>query len=132
MLIGSQLRPAESSRLPRRTPDAEVGLTLQGSMEPYRWVINGAPYGRNEPLTVRAGQRLRLNAVTMSMMTHPLHLHGPAFALADTGLRKDTLLLAPMESRQLDLDPEVGDWMVHCHNIYHAEAGMMIALEYTT
>ena len=65
MLIGSQLRPAESSRLPRRTPDAEVGLTLQGSMEPYRWVINGAPYGRNEPLTVRAGQRLRLNAVNM-------------------------------------------------------------------
>jgi FtsP/CotA-like multicopper oxidase with cupredoxin domain len=24
-----------------------------------------------------------------------------------------------------------GDWMVHCHNIYHAESGMMIALKYT-
>ena len=23
-----------------------------------------------------------------------------------------------------------GDWMVHCHNAYHGEAGMMIALEY--
>ena len=67
----------------------------------------------------------------MTMMSHPLHLHGPAFALADTGLRKDTLLLAPMESRQLDLDPEVGDWMVHCHNTYHAEAGMMILLSAT-
>ena len=23
-----------------------------------------------------------------------------------------------------------GEWMVHCHNIYHAEAGMMIGLHY--
>lgn len=130
MLIGSQLRPAESSRLPSRTPDAEVGLTLQGSMEPYRWGINGAPYGRNEPLTVRARQRLRLNAVNMSMMTHPLHLHGHTFALP-SGLRKDTVLMAPMQSLAIVLDADnAGDWMVHCHNMYHAEAGMMIALSY--
>jgi FtsP/CotA-like multicopper oxidase with cupredoxin domain len=25
-----------------------------------------------------------------------------------------------------------GAWMVHCHNAYHAEAGMMTRLEYTT
>ena len=23
-----------------------------------------------------------------------------------------------------------GNWMAHCHNIYHAEAGMMAALVY--
>ena len=130
VLIGSQLRPAESSWLPSRTPDAEVGLTLQGSMKPYRWGINGAPFGRNEPLTVRAGQRLRLNAVNMSMMSHPLHLHGHTFALP-SGLRKDTVLMAPMQSLAIVLDADnAGDWMVHCHNTYHAEAGMMIALSY--
>ncbi|WP_431841620.1 multicopper oxidase family protein [Calidifontibacter indicus] len=130
VLIGSQLQPAESAKLPAKAPDATVDLNLQGSMKPYRWGINGAPFGKNEPLTVTAGQRLRINAVNMTMMTHPLHLHGHTFALP-SGLRKDTVLMAPMQSFAIDLDADnAGDWMIHCHNIYHAEAGMMIALEY--
>jgi FtsP/CotA-like multicopper oxidase with cupredoxin domain len=132
VFIGSRLLPDEASRLPERAPDATVSLALNGSMAPYAWGMNGAPFGKNTPLTAKAGTRLRINVTNMTMMTHPLHLHGPAFALADTGLRKDTVLLAPMESRALDLDPDVGDWMVHCHNIYHAEAGMMILLSATT
>ena len=131
VLLGSTLRPAESSRLQQRDPDATTGLTMSGQMRPYGWAINGAPYGENTPLTVKEGQRLRINATNMTMMTHPLHVHGHTFALADSGLRKDTVLLRPMESRSLDLDADnAGDWMVHCHNIYHAEAGMMILLEY--
>ncbi len=130
ILIGSQLQPASSSLLPVKTPDATVDLALQGSMKPYQWGINGAPFGKNEPLTVAAGQRLRINATNMTMMTHPLHLHGHTFALP-SGLRKDTVLMAPMQSLAIDLDADnVGDWMIHCHNIYHAEAGMMIALNY--
>lgn len=131
VLIGSQLKPAASSRLPDRTPDATVQLSLQGAMKPYRWGINGAPYGQNTPLTVRAGQRLRIRASNMSMMTHPLHVHGHTFALS-SGLRKDTVLMAPMQGLILDLDADnAGDWMVHCHNAYHGEAGMMIALSYS-
>jgi FtsP/CotA-like multicopper oxidase with cupredoxin domain len=31
----------------------------------------------------------------------------------------------------VDLDAtNPGRWMTHCHNIYHAEAGMMIGLAY--
>lgn len=129
VLIGSRLRPADSSRLPDTAPESTVALTLNGQMHPYRWGINGAAYGSNTPLMGGAGQRLRIRATNMTMMTHPLHLHGPAFALAGSGLRKDTVLLAPMESRELDLDPDVGRWMAHCHNVYHAEAGMMILLD---
>ncbi len=132
VLIGSQLQPVESARLPSKSPDATADLALQGSMKPYQWGINGAPYGQNQPLTVKAGQRLRLNATNMTMMTHPLHLHGHTFALP-SGLRKDTVLMAPMQSIAIDLDADnAGDWMVHCHNAYHGEAGMMIALEYAT
>ena len=127
VLIGSQLVPAEASRLPSKPVDATANLTLQGSMRPYQWGINGAPYGQNQPLTVQAGQRLRLNVLNMTMMTHPVHLHGHTFALP-SGLRKDTVLLAPMQSLPIDLDADnTGDWMIHCHNVYHAEAGMMIA-----
>jgi FtsP/CotA-like multicopper oxidase with cupredoxin domain len=69
----------------------------------------------------------------MTMMSHPLHLHGHTFALADSGLRKDTVILRPMESRAIELQADnLGDWMIHCHNIYHAEAGMMIELNYQT
>jgi FtsP/CotA-like multicopper oxidase with cupredoxin domain len=131
ILIGSDLRPAPAAKLPSRTPDATTKLTLTGSMQPYEWGMNGAPFGRNEPLNVQAGQRLRINATNMTMMTHPLHVHGHTFALP-SGLRKDTVLMAPMQSFPIDLDADnEGDWMIHCHNTYHAEAGMMIALEYT-
>lgn len=130
-LMASELAPAEASRLPTAAVEAETRLTLNGSMTPYRWGINGAAYGENEPLTVRAGQRLRINAMNMTMMAHPLHVHGHTFALAGSGLRKDTVMMRPMESMPIDLDADnPGDWMVHCHNIYHAEAGMMIVLRY--
>jgi len=132
VLIGSRLQPDDSTLLVPRAPDDTVDLVLAGSMKPYVWGMNGAPFGQNQPLIATAGRRLRINVTNMTMMTHPVHLHGPAFALADSGLRKDTVLLAPMESRQLDLDPVAGDWMVHCHNIYHAEAGMMILLSVGT
>ncbi|MDC5697977.1 multicopper oxidase family protein [Intrasporangium calvum] len=131
VLLGSDLRPAESARLDRRAPDATVDLTLDGQMQPYQWGMNGAPFGKNAPLSVKEGQRLRINVVNRTMMTHPVHLHGHTFALADSGLRKDTVLLRPMESRPIELDADnPGDWMIHCHNIYHAEAGMMIKLSY--
>lgn len=130
VLVGSQLQPGPGSTLPVTEPDATVQLTLQGSMKPYRWGINGAPHGHNTPLTVKAGQRLRIMALNMTMMTHPLHVHGHTVALR-SGLRKDTVLMAPMQSMALDLDADnVGDWMVHCHNAYHGEAGMMITLAY--
>ncbi len=132
ILIGSQLQPTDAARLPVKAPDATVRLVLQGSMKPYQWGINGAPHGRNQPLTVKAGQRTRIAAANMTMMTHPLHLHGHTVALP-SGLRKDTVLMAPMQSLDLALDADnVGDWMIHCHNSYHAEAGMMIDLVYTT
>jgi FtsP/CotA-like multicopper oxidase with cupredoxin domain len=65
------------------------------------------------------------------MMTHPVHVHGHTFALPN-GLRKDTVLLPPMGQMKLDIEAtNPGVWAVHCHNIYHAEAGMMIALRYS-
>ena len=65
-----------------------------------------------------------------TMMAHPMHLHGHTFALPN-GLRKDTVLLKPMQKLAVQLQADnPGNWMAHCHNIYHAEAGMMAALVY--
>ena len=56
--------------------------------------------------------------------------HTAALVEAD-GLRKDTVLVPPMGQVHLDLDADnPGQWMLHCHNAYHAEAGMMTTMSY--
>lgn len=132
VLFGTELRPTESSRLDPKDPDDHQMLHLAGQMQPYVWTINGKPFGKNSPLSLTRGTRTRLQMMNMTMMTHPMHLHGHTFALPN-GLRKDTVLIPPMRTIDVDFDADnPGDWMAHCHNIYHAEAGMMIALNYAT
>jgi len=124
------LRPAEASRLSTREPGQHVELRLSGQMSPYAWAINGAPFPKNKPIRLRAGERVRVRLTNHSMMTHPMHIHGHTFALPG-GLRKDTVLLTPMQTIDVDLQTDnPGNWAAHCHNIYHAEAGLMAALVY--
>ena len=53
---------------------------------------------RFPPLEIKTqGERLRLEVVNRTMMMHPLHVHGHTFALADSGVRKDTVVLRPMD-----------------------------------
>ena len=131
VLLGTALVAAESARLAKRDADASEAVQLNGQMAPYQWGINGAPFGENEPIMITKGQRVRLDLANMTMMTHPFHIHGHTFGLVGSGLRKDTVLLRPMESIAVELQADnPGDWAAHCHNIYHAEAGMMIGLNY--
>ena len=126
------LEPAAGTRLPAREPDASQGVHLGGQMAPYRWTINGAAYGKNDPIAIEEGTRVRLDLMNMTTMTHPMHVHGHTFALPN-GLRKDTVLVKPMSSVSVDLQADnPGNWMTHCHNVYHGEAGMMIAMNYRT
>ena len=130
VLLGSDLRPADSARLPDKDIGQSVDLALSGQMSSYEWAINGAPYGKNEPIAIEPGKRVSVQMTNMTMMTHPVHLHGHTFALPN-GLRKDTVLLAPMQRMAVELEADnPGNWAAHCHNIYHAEAGMMAALVY--
>lgn len=130
ILLGSDLRPTDGSRLESRDVGQSVDLTLTGQMSPYEWAINGAPFGKNKPITIETGKRVSVQVTNMTMMTHPVHLHGHTFALPN-GLRKDTVLLEPMQKMAVQLDADnPGNWAAHCHNIYHAEAGMMAALIY--
>ncbi len=132
ILEAADLEPAETTRLPTHDPDTTARVHLSGQMSPYRWAINGAAYGQNDPILINEGERVRLELMNMTMMTHPMHVHGHTFALAN-GLRKDTVLVKPMSSLAVDLQADnPGSWMTHCHNVYHGEAGMMIALNYRT
>jgi multicopper oxidase len=102
-----------------------------GDVSYPHYLINGRVPTAAHTFKAKAGQRLRIDVTNMSMMSHPLHLHGHTFAVADRGLRKNTVMLRPMEFRAIELQADnVGDWALHCHNVYHAEAGVMIALNY--
>ncbi|MFP5254153.1 MAG: multicopper oxidase domain-containing protein, partial [Actinomycetes bacterium] len=104
-----------------------------GSMAPYRWTVNGRTFPDSAPLPVASGERVRLRFVNHTMMFHPMHLHGHTFALVDGGARKDTVIVRPMRALEVDLDADnPGQWALHCHNILHAEAGMMTTLSYRT
>jgi len=130
VLQGVDLQPSDASRLSAGEPDSTQMVHLSGQMKPYRWAINGAPYGKNDPLLVNKGDRVRLGLMNMTQMTHPMHIHGHTFALR-SGLRKDTVLVKPLSALAVDLQADnPGSWMTHCHNIYHAESGMMVALNY--
>ena len=131
VVLGSDLAAEDSVRLDRRAVDRRLDVVLAGSMMPYRWTINGASFPRTEPLDIEPGQRVRLRLRNRSMMFHPLHLHGHTFGLVEGGARKDTVIVRPMQSLGIDLDADnPGQWALHCHNIYHAEMGMMTVLSY--
>lgn len=131
VILTNQLRAADTVRLTQREPDRTHDLVLGGGMMPYRWTINDKTFTDAEPLLVGEGERVRLRMINQTMMFHPMHVHGHTFALGDGGPRKDTVIVTPHQTVTVDLDADnPGQWMTHCHNIYHAETGMMINLAY--
>ncbi len=132
----TDLAATPAVQLPTWTPDVTHDLVLSGGMsQGYTWTINGQTYPDSAPMDVREGQRTRLRFVNRSMMFHPIHLHGHTFQVraADQGVgpRKDTVNVLPMQTVTVDFVADnPGQWVVHCHNLYHQQAGMMSVLSY--
>ncbi|MGV7301734.1 multicopper oxidase family protein [Mycobacterium kansasii] len=119
------------------SPDVNLPVVLDGDMATYDWTINGKPYSKTTPLHIRHGQRASLTFDNTTMMWHPMHLHGHTFQMirpdGTPGPRKDTLVVLPDQKlRAVLLADNPGSWVLHCHNTYHQEAGMMTILNYTT
>ncbi|MCB0931237.1 MAG: multicopper oxidase family protein [Mycobacterium sp.] len=117
-------------------PDNEMQAELTASDTAYQWGING-PYPDNKPFTVRQGQQATVTFTNKTTMWHPMHLHGHTFALVkpdgSLGARKDTVIVTPNQSVKIAiLADNPGYWPLHCHNTYHAEAGMFSTFDYLT
>jgi FtsP/CotA-like multicopper oxidase with cupredoxin domain len=117
-----------------RTPDRVHDLTLGGGMMPYRWTINGRTFDQHEPLVLRPDEFVRLRFGNTTTMYHPMHVHGHTFQVRHAGApgaRKDTVMVMPGQTVTADLVADnPGQWLTHCHNLYHGEAGMMTVLSY--
>ena len=115
-----------------RPADTAAMLMLGGSMQPYLWTINGQTWGNHTPITARSGQRVELTFHNMSMMAHPMHLHGHTFQVVAlngkrfVGAMRDTVQVPPMAMVTVAVDAgEVARWMLHCHHMPHLSTGMM-------
>jgi FtsP/CotA-like multicopper oxidase with cupredoxin domain len=130
LLSYADLQPAAGNELPAARPDVTLRYNL-GMKDRYVWTINDRVHADQVPDRVRRGERVRLAFSNTSPMFHPMHLHGHSFALAASGARKDTVIVAPMQTVLVDVQADnPGRWMIHCHNAFHLESGMATSLDY--
>jgi len=118
--------------LATKPADKSFEMMLTGDMAKYQWGL-----GLSAPIVVEPGDRVEVKMTNMSMMAHPMHLHGHHFqVVAARGKRiagavRDTVLVPPMQSVTIAIDANnAGQWAFHCHHLYHMAAGMMSTFGY--
>ncbi len=118
--------------LAARPVDRSHMIMLAGSMQPYLWTIDGQTWDTHKPIIATSGERVELMFHNMSMMGHPMHLHGHAFQVVNingkaiNGAMRDTVYVPPMAMVTVALDAgEAARWMLHCHHMPHLSTGMM-------
>jgi len=155
---GTSLEPTRPFPSPARAqvPSWSAGLALpvtkefrldarRGGNLGIEWTINGEAFAGHEHahahgqpmLTLERGGWVRLRFVNVSFRLHPIHLHGMFFRLlarngtaVDEPFFRDTVLMHAQETIDIGLVPlDAGKWMMHCHILEHAEAGMMTLFE---
>ena len=122
----------------RRKPDRVHTLNLTGDMAGYVWSINNAAWNADvPPLAAAEGERVELVFVNETPMPHPMHLHGHAFQVVEidgerfSGAVRDTVLVTPGRRVVVAFDAlNPGWWALHCHLLYHLEAGMFTTIKY--
>ena len=115
----------------KRQPTRSVDIHLTGNMERFMWSFDGKKLNEGaEPIRFARDERVRVNLINNSMMSHPIHIHGHFFELV-TGMPhghpiKHTVNVMPGGKASFDLTADApGDWAFHCHLLYHMHAGMM-------
>ncbi len=129
------LTAIESTALPKDAKVHELKLSLGGDMERYIWHINGKAIFEDRLILINKGEVVRFTFENQTMMHHPMHLHGHFFrVLGDKGDKnplKHTVDVPPHASRTIEFYAnEPGQWMLHCHNLYHMETGMARVIRY--
>lgn len=129
VLTYGQLRALK--RPPGRTaPRRQFDLHLTGNMHKYIWGFDGKKWSESDMIRFQYGERLRINMINDTMMSHPIHLHGMWMDLyaggdLDDNPRKHTVIVQPAELLTVDILADApGQWAFHCHLLYHMEAGM--------
>jgi FtsP/CotA-like multicopper oxidase with cupredoxin domain len=114
-------------------------LDLTGNMDGYIWSINNVSWTKDvPPLRIVKGERVELVFQNQTPMPHPMHLHGHTFQVVEIngerfpGARRDSVLVPPRTRVVVAFDADnPGWWAIHCHLLYHLDAGMFTTLRYS-
>lgn len=131
----SRLRSPTSTNFPTSLPRRTIELRLTGDMERYIWSFNDKTFAEDGTIPIKEGEVIRLEFINDTMMHHPIHLHGHFFrVLAGQGNdapMKHTIDVPPMGKRTVEFHADnPGDWLLHCHLLYHMHAGMTRIFSY--
>ena len=105
----------------------------------FRLTINGRVYPDTPMLMVKEGDLVEETIVDRGHQSHPFHLHGhTALVLSKNGKAvtgspwwTDTLEITPGDDYVIAFKADnPGIWMDHCHNLQHANKGMIMHLGY--
>ncbi|MBI5583370.1 MAG: multicopper oxidase domain-containing protein [Deltaproteobacteria bacterium] len=129
------LRSKTPTTLDPTRPGRRIALRATGDMERYVWTFNDRTLRESDLILIRKGENVRIDFVNDTMMHHPIHLHGHFFrVLNGQGERaplKHTFDLPPLAAQSIEFAAdEEKDWLLHCHILYHMEAGMHQIVHY--
>jgi CopA family copper-resistance protein len=131
------LEANQPTTFPKDAQVNELLLNLTGNMNRYIWSLNGTPLNETDKIKIKGGEVTRITLNNLTMMHHPMHLHGHYFRVVNkNGERsplKHTVNVPPMEQVTIEFyNEEYGDWFFHCHVLYHMMGGMARIFSYDT
>ena len=131
------LKAKENTTYKDDLPVNDILLNLTGNMQRYVWSLNGVPLSETDKINIKGGEVTRITLNNLTMMHHPMHLHGHYFrVINENGERsplKHTVNVPPMQKVVIEFyNEEYGDWFFHCHVLYHMMGGMARVFSYDT
>ena len=116
----------------REVDETYVLDARRGGKHGIQWTINGKPWGEHDVTELEEGRWKRFRFRNDSARLHPMHIHGQFFKVlarngqpVDEPYFRDTVLLQRKETIDVGMVPvDWGRWLMHCHILEHAEAGM--------
>ncbi|QNJ99106.1 multicopper oxidase domain-containing protein [Constantimarinum furrinae] len=131
------LKSPEKTEFDNDKPVKEMLFNLTGNMNRYVWSINGVPLSETDKIKIKQGEVVRVTLNNLTMMHHPMHLHGHFFRVLNENGEysplKHTVNVAPMQKVVFEFAAdESGDWFFHCHILYHMMSGMARVFSYDT
>jgi len=138
LTLDLERRLQAAAPLEPRKADRRHTLNLTGNMASYVWSLNNVAWTKDTPpLPIAQGERVELIFVNQTPMPHPMHLHGHEFQVVEindqrfSGAVRDTVLVPPGHRVVVAFDANnPGLWALHCHLLYHLDAGMFTTLRY--
>ena len=131
----NQLRALHPTTLDSTKQWREINLTLTGNMLRYVWSFDNKTLSESDNIPIRKGENVRMVFQNLTMMRHPLHLHGHFFRLVNAqgaySPMKHTFDIQSMGKVTIEFDAnEDQDWFFHCHTLYHMMSGMARVISY--